>query len=267
MKAFSSDPDGPGRKAEGGKPRIWAEGSQRPAFDWRAYLRVSLNRSRQLAVPALGAMALRLDALGQRVEQGGLRVPPARLGRTGRYLPSHVTTGRRLQDGAALARLAAEAARAAPPVEPMAFRGWAEPPAPPARRAIESAAESAPAAVPAAVPAERPPVERPRRAAPLPAARSDAGVDRDTLEAIRMLMAQASVDPVRPTRAPKAPPPPPSGAMALPELAPAEPAPRSGLFKLAARGLGATAVALAFPIGMGLAGLAVARGEDLRLQA
>ena len=107
-----------------------------------------------------------------------------------------------------------------------------------------------------------------RGPAPLPAAPANADGDRDTLEAIRNLMHTTIVEPVHPMRghkAPPAPPPLPTGADALPELAPAEPAPRSALFKLTGQVLGSLSVGLAFPIGMVQAGIAIARGEDLRL--
>ena len=263
MAWFSSDPGTPGDKAEQAKPRLWAEGRQRPGFDPRAFLRVSLANSRALAAPVLGAMAARLDRFGTRVEEGAVRVPAARLGRTGRFLPSHITTGRRLRDSAAMTRLAAEAAGGEPAAAPMPFRGWAD--AAPAVPPPEPVTRQRPAATPVA---ERAPVQRPKRPAPLPAAPANADGDRDTLEAIRNLMHTTIVEPVHPMRGHKAPPAPPllpTGADALPELAPAEPAPRSALFKLTGQVLGSLSVGLAFPIGMVQAGIAIARGEDLRL--
>lgn len=261
MASFSTDPGSPGNKPDRGKPRIWAEGRQRPAFDLRAFLRVSTANSRAVAAPVLVALAAGLDRLGTRVEAGDLRIPAARLGRSGRYLPGHVATGRRLRDSAAMTRLAAEAARGAGPVEQMPFRGWADAPATPVPVPVTVAKA-------AAAPVERPPQQRPKRPAPLLAAPVNAEGERDTLEAIRNLMHAAAVEPVHPQRSPKpppAPPPPPTGADSLPELAPAEPAPRGVIFRLAGQALGALSVGLALPVGMAQAGYALARGEDLRL--
>ncbi|MGQ0566098.1 MAG: hypothetical protein ACT4OK_13655 [Gemmobacter sp.] len=259
MSMFSSEPGSTGTKADGDKPRIWAGGRQRPAFDARAFLRVATGNSRALAAPLLTGLAGRLDRLGIRVEDGTLRIPPARLGKTGQWLPGHVATGRRLQDSAAMTRLAAEAARGLGPVEPMAFRGWADGPAAPAPAPVVAAApEPAIATVP-------PLAHRPKRPAPLPAAPVGAAGDRDTLEAIRTLMATSVVEPVHPLRKAPAAPPPPTGAGVLPELAPAEPTPRGPLFKFGGRMMGFATVGLVYPAGMAKAAFAVAKGEDLRL--
>ena len=260
MASFSPDPVSAGEKPDRRKPRIWAEGRQRPPFDLRALLRVSTANSRALVAPALVTLARHLDRFGTRVEDGHVRIPAKRLGHTGKWLPGHVATGRRLRDTAAMTRVAAFAARGKGPVEAMPFRDWND--APPS--AAPSPAPVAMAA-PAPVVAERTPPQRPKRPQPLPAAPVSASEDRDTLEAIRALMHTPAVEPVHPQRAPKAPPPPPGGAGALPELAPAEPAPRSALFRLTGRGLGLASVVLAFPLGLAQAGYAYARGEDLRL--
>lgn len=260
MSIFSSDPGTPGDKSDRGKPRLWAEGRQRPGFNLRAFLRVSTSNSRSVAAPVLVAMAGRLDRFGTRVEDGTLRIPAARLGRSGKWLPSHVTTGRRLRDSAAMTRAAAEAARGEGPPQTMPFRGWTDAPA-----AAAPVADRQSDAMP---PAGRGPVLRPKRPAPLPTAPVNAAGDRDTLDAIRNLMHTATVEPVHPLRGPRAAPALPSmptGAGALPELAPAEPAPRSALFRLTGQVFGALSVGLAFPVGMAQAGLAIARGEDLRL--
>ncbi len=265
MASFSTDPGSPGDKPDGPQPRLWAEGRQRPGFDMRAFLRVSVANSRAVAAPVLLACAGHIHRFGSRVEDGFLRIPANRLGRSGKWLPSHVSTGRRLHDTAALTRIAAEAARGPEPVKPMPFRGWndAATPAPtPTPPAPEHPHDASPMA-------DRPPVQRPKRPAPLPMPQpnTSADSDRDTLEAIRNLMHTSAVEPARATRSPKAPAAPPpmaTGADALPDLAPAEPTPRSALFKLTGQVLGSIAVGLALPVGMVKATIAVARGEDLR---
>ena len=267
MASTSMGPGSPGDKPDRAKPRLWAEGRQRPGFDARALLRVSLSNSRSVAAPVLVAMAARLDRFGTRVEDGVIRIPAARLGRSGRFLPSHITTGRRLRDAAALTRLAANAARGDVPVDPMPFRGWTDAPGlavPP----MPAVAERAPEVAAQGAPAERLPVQRPKRPAPPAPAPTNAEGDRDTLDVIRNLMSMSVVEPEHPmrgARATPAPPPHPTGAGALPVLAPAEPSPRSVLFKLAGRVLGSLSVGLAFPVGLMQAGFAMARGEDLRL--
>ena len=258
MASFSPDPGSPGQQPDRGKPRIWAEGRQRPAFDLRAFLRVATSNSRTFAAPALGIMARKLDQFGTRVEDGEIRIPASRLGRSGQLLPGHVSTGRRLRDSAAMTRLAADAARGATEVAALPFRDWNT--APPAPATVTVTTPAVPVAT-----ADRTPPQRPKRPVPPTPAPVNASEDRDTLEAIRSLMHTPVIEPVHPQRAPKAPPPPPGGVGALPELAPAEPAPRSTLFRLAGRGIGLLSVGLAFPLGLAQAGYALARGEDLRL--
>ena len=80
------------RKSPGPKPRprIWTSGSQRPPFVLRAFARAGLFLSRQ----AVGGLFGRAARLGRRVavnvKSGAGRIPADRLGRTGRYLPSHL---------------------------------------------------------------------------------------------------------------------------------------------------------------------------------
>ena len=261
MASFSSDPGSPRNNPDQGKPRLWAEGRQRPGFDLRAFLRVSVANSRAVAVPALMHVAGHLNRFGARVAEGAVRIPAARLGRSGKWLPSHQAVGRRLYDSAALTRIAAEAARGEVPVQPLPFRGWTDTPVAAPAPVAERVADPSP-------PADRPPVQRPKRPVPLPTAPINAQGDRDTLDAIRNLMHTTTVEPARALcgpKAPPAPPPLPTGAAALPELAPAEPAPRSALFNLTGQVLGSLSVGLALPIGLVQAGIAIARGEDLRL--
>ena len=275
MSSFSSDPGTSEKPSIKGKPKLWAEGRQRPGFDLRAFLSVSLANSRSFASPLLAASAARLDHFGARVETGEIRIPEARLGRSGVLLPSHAAMGRRLRDTAALVLAASHSALGAPPVEPMPFRGWdgtmpetdvVPPPRMPVTP-IPVVEDIATAALPLA---EKPAAQRPKRPSSPPAPPTGrAEGDRDTLEAIRSLMHSAMIEPVHPVRAPRAPPPPPplpTGVQALPDLEPPEPVPPGPLFNFAGQALGASAVALAYPIGMVQAGVAIVRGEDLRLQ-
>lgn len=262
-----TDPDPSANTARRAKPPIWAEGNQKPRFDARAFLGVTAANSRGLAVRGLATTAGQVGRIADRVAAGDLRVPQARLGRTGRYLPDHARVGHWLTQTAALAAAASEAALGAEPVEAMAFRGWVA--APEAAAALPT--EAPPSAAPRAVPAEttadapsvEPPVRLPRTATPPAPHRADA--DRDTLEAIRSLMHAAEVAPTRPQRRRRAPPAPPqSRAANLPDLAPAELTPPGPLFRLGARGVAGLAFALAFPVGAVQAALSHIKGVDLR---
>lgn len=259
MAFFSFDPRSSGKKSGGDKPKLWTQGRQRPSFDMAAFLSASRANSCALAAPALSSIAGHLNGFGARVETGVVRIPADRLGRTGKWLPSHVTTGRRLRDTAALMGVAAETVRGSVPVAAVPAKVDTLP---------APVMQTAPVLVPdlaVAAREDRPPMARPRRPAPLPAAPVDAAGERDTLEAIRSLMLTPIVEPVHPKRAPKAAPPPPGGIEALPELAPAERRPDHSLFTLAGRGLGLLSVGLAFPLGLVQTGYACARGDDLRL--
>lgn len=72
------------------RPKIWAEGGQRPPFDLRASGRASLHFSRTGVAP-IHAWAARLTRrVAVNVKNGAGRIPEARLGRLARFVPSHL---------------------------------------------------------------------------------------------------------------------------------------------------------------------------------
>lgn len=71
------------------RPKLWAEGKQRPPFVLRAFGRASLHLSREAVAP-LHAWAARASRhLAERVKDGAYRIPEAKLGRAARFVPSH----------------------------------------------------------------------------------------------------------------------------------------------------------------------------------
>lgn len=74
----------------GVRPKIWAEGGQRPPFDLRATGRASLYYSRTGVAP-IHAWAARLTRrVAVNVKNGAGRIPEARLGRFAKFVPSHL---------------------------------------------------------------------------------------------------------------------------------------------------------------------------------
>lgn len=78
------------RKPGSGKPKIWAEGGQRPPFDLRAFGRSSLFLARSGVAPLLGWAAEALRRIATNVAAGAGRIPEAKLGRAARFVPSHL---------------------------------------------------------------------------------------------------------------------------------------------------------------------------------
>ncbi|MBA3911586.1 MAG: hypothetical protein C0524_17325 [Rhodobacter sp.] len=77
------------RKPDSGKPKIWAEGGQRPPFDLRAFGRASLFLGRSGVAPLLGWAAGSFRRIAVTVAAGAGRIPEAKLGRAARFVPSH----------------------------------------------------------------------------------------------------------------------------------------------------------------------------------
>ena len=72
------------------KPRIWAEGDQRPPFRLRTYGRAALHLSREAVAPLLAALARALRRAAINVRNGAGRIPEGKLGRVARFVPSHL---------------------------------------------------------------------------------------------------------------------------------------------------------------------------------
>lgn len=128
----SSKPDASDR------PRIWAEGGQRPPFDLRALARASLWLARTGVAPLLGWSARRLRQGAERVRDGAGRISAERLGRAAPFVPSHLRVAGWIKTGAAI--FAHASANADPDVsrgnalvaeiEPHLWEEGAPPPAP-----------------------------------------------------------------------------------------------------------------------------------------
>jgi len=72
------------------KPKIWAEGSQRPPFDLRGFARSSLYFSRNAVAPIHAGAARLARRVAVNVKNGAGRIPAERLGRFARFVPSHL---------------------------------------------------------------------------------------------------------------------------------------------------------------------------------
>lgn len=72
------------------RPKIWAEGGQRPPFDLRGFARSSLYFSRAAVAPILAWTARLVRRVAVNVHNGAGRIPEARLGRFAPYVPSHL---------------------------------------------------------------------------------------------------------------------------------------------------------------------------------
>jgi hypothetical protein len=204
------------------------------------------------------------------VQAGALRVPDNRLGRSGRYLPSHLRVGAAMGWGAEVLMGAALAVNPPPPAAPPATSLFTPAPAAAAgaaparpRRPVRATAAAAPAASGRAAPA---------RAEPAP--------DPD-LAAIRALLADsaAALSAVPPAVPPAAFP---AASPAEASVPPHAPAPRPAVFSdgqpdasgkgwrlallrdMAATALGYGLFLVALPYGAVRATLAHLDGQDLR---
>ncbi len=257
-------------------PRIWSEGRQKPPFDLRAFVRVGVRLSRQLARPALLATTRILANAAEGVAENTLGPRLARASPLGRALPPRDGVARGLTATGALMTAAADLA--VPPVPtPPADPEPVPPPLLIVRRPRQAELRQAP--LRQAEPAPAPMAPHP--AAPRPAETAD--FDAPTLAAIRALIDEMrQPDPVVPTPlAPVSAPPPapaalpaPSGRLLLTHavpLTPPEPSPltltatlRSLCYRMTA-GLLAGAVTLGLlPVGLVKAGRIHLDGDDLR---
>lgn len=96
-------PVGPmSRKSPDDRPSIWAEGRQHPPLQARTFALASVLFARE----GLGRLLRRCvnwsQGFADRVATGRWRIPEARLGRTGRFLPSYQQVSRAISAGAAL---------------------------------------------------------------------------------------------------------------------------------------------------------------------
>ncbi len=97
-------------KAAPDRPKIWAEGSQKPKFNLRAFAVASLHLTRDGIAPLISDTSAATDRLATRVETGVWRIPTARLGRAERIVPSHQTVARWIAGTAGLIAVAGRTA-------------------------------------------------------------------------------------------------------------------------------------------------------------
>lgn len=229
----------------GERPKIWAEGSQRPPFDWRAFGRASLHLTRDSVASLHAWAARRTRRAAVSVKNGVGRIPADRLGRMARFVPSHLRVAGWTKTCAAV--LAHASATADPDVargnalvaeiEPHLWDAPATPAAP--GPSVPAGAEPPPGAPEPVVLAE-------------PAAPGD-----DPLAAIRDELAEQPAQGLRRRRVqtrPEGPtqPPPPPGPVATTAIQ------VSGFL------LGWASGAAALPVGLGRALWLYAKGVDLR---
>lgn len=223
------------------RPAIWTEGRQHPRLEARAFGRASLVFARAGLASALTRASAGTAGFGAAVMAGRWKVPPHRLGRSGRWLPSHRRVGAALLTLGVILAVAGEvqAEKAGP--ERM------------------GAGKDAPPAPAPAVTLRRPVRHdaRPESARPLPS------VEDADLAAIRALLAEPFPDP------------PPDDDRAAESPAPeiatdlsgddATLAARPGLaVRLAGLGLAHALLVPALAWGAVRAGIAHLEGEDLR---
>lgn len=270
---------------------IWAEGRQHPPFEPRAFARASLIFGRASLAGLLSRCAGSAVAFGAEVASGRWRVPPARLGRSGRYLPDYRRVAGAISGAGSLLGRSARVVLPgdAPPAPASIFdtpaRDVAPPPAPPAaerRPPLLTLVETHPAAAPA--PGLEPVAAREATGADV----GPGGILPDpSLAAIRLVMgaSRGEAMPPRPQAAPlawgrgaalacavlsgeadpaadAAAPPPAVQPTRLPTRQPGRL--RAHLAEAAARGLGYGLLALSLPWGAIRATVAHLNGEDLR---
>lgn len=256
----SADPDRPGRTP------IWSEGRQNPPFEPRAFARASLILGREALAGLFGRCALSAGTAGDAVASGRWRVPEARLGRTGRYLPHHQTVAATIRGaGGILSRSSHLLGPAQEPAAPATLFT----PASPARRPAPVLT-----VVPAAPDAEAAPLAHDPVDGAAPPGQRDS-----SLAAIRLIMGGKPDTVAAPRRAaarrirPAAPPPAQDmldlgEASEPPAAAPVAP-PRHGslrrlMAEATARALAYGILVMALPWGALRAGIAHLDGVDLR---
>ncbi len=84
------------------RPKIWAEGEQRPPFNFRAFGRASLFLSREGVAPLHAWAARRARQVAVNVKHGAGRLPEEKLGRAARLVPSHLRVAAWIKNAAAI---------------------------------------------------------------------------------------------------------------------------------------------------------------------
>lgn len=239
------------------RPKIWVEGDQRPPLSFRGLRTATFGLSRAMVAPLHAWTARTTRQIAVKVAGGAGRLPAGKLGRAGRFLPSHLRVAGWIKNGASV--LAHASAVADPDVargnalvaeiEPHLWPDTATPAAPAAPEAAEPPSPAEPD--PSPFGADAPPVvlAEPAAAEPEPdllaAIRGDLDDQPPTERGIRPRRAEGAAGPDRP--------PAPPGPVA------------TAAIQVTGYVLGWASVGLALPLGLGQAlWLWLARNVDLR---
>lgn len=84
------------------RPKIWAEGQQRPPFTFRGLRRASLHLARDAVAPLNAWVARTTRRVAVNVSNGAGRIPEGKLGRAERFVPSHLRVAAWIQNAAAV---------------------------------------------------------------------------------------------------------------------------------------------------------------------
>lgn len=252
------------RKAAASKPKIWAEGSQKPPFVFRAFAAAALHYARDGVGALFGILARGTAGFAAKVAGGACRLPADRLGRAEAIVPSHVRVAGWIMATADILTRAGfiahsdpvKAARLRASVPPLDWslhlpeaKAGPSPETPP-DAAADAASETPPQ------PAQPDAMALVALQEPIPPA------EDDPLAAIRSELAGAPPALPTPPATPRASRPRPA------QQPPKAPGPRSaladGLIDAAGFALGWAAAIVALPYGLIRAGYAHIKGDDLR---
>jgi hypothetical protein len=84
------------------RPKIWAEGEQRPPFSLRGLRRATLSLSRDAVAPLNAWAARYARRIAVNVAHGAGRIPEGKIGRTARFVPSHLRVAGWIKNTAAV---------------------------------------------------------------------------------------------------------------------------------------------------------------------
>ncbi|MCX7287619.1 MAG: hypothetical protein NTW20_08680 [Rhodobacterales bacterium] len=84
------------------RPKIWAEGDQRPPFTFRGLRRATLYLSRAAVAPLNAWAARTTRRVAVNVSNGAGRIPEGKLGRVERFVPSHLRVAGWIKNSAAV---------------------------------------------------------------------------------------------------------------------------------------------------------------------
>jgi hypothetical protein len=101
------------------RPPIWSEGRQNPPFELGAFARASHIYGREALTGLLRRCAASAHDAGEMVASGRWRVPPERLGRSGRFLPHHQSVAGAIAGAGRLLSLTSQVLCPAEAEEPM----------------------------------------------------------------------------------------------------------------------------------------------------